>query len=401
MNLEFPEVFWPLLDSSNRARFYVSDGGRGGGRSWAYARALLLRAVQTNTRVLCAREYQNSIKDSVHRLLSDQIEGMGLSYFFDVTRDAIRGRNGSEFMFRGLHHNITEVKSTEGIDICWCEEAEKISEESWSFLIPTIRKPRSELWITFNPYQEKDPTYQRFIANPPPGTIRMRAGYRENPWFPEVLRSEMEHDRATNYDRYMWVWEGNPLGLSDAQVFKGKYAVEPFETPKDADFYHAIDFGFAQDPNAAIRCFIKDGKLWIDQEAGGVGIEINDIPAMLSAIPTFKTWPSYADNARPETISYLVNHGYPKMRGVQKWPGSVEDGIAYLKSFEKIIVHPRCKNTIEELSLYQYKTDRQTGEILPVIVDKNNHYMDALRYALSKYIVGKQARILTTRLPGL
>jgi phage terminase large subunit len=382
MKLQFAPVFAPLL-AKERHRYYVSDGGRGGGRSWAFARALILRALAKRERILCARELQNSIKDSVHRLLSDQIEIMGLSKHFVITRDSILSTNGSNFLFKGLHHNITDIKSTEGVTIVWIEEAEKVSEESWSVLLPTIRAKNSEIWLTFNPYSTSDPTYQRFIVNPPPGTIRMRAGHAENPWFPDNLRELMEHDQRTNPDRYRWIWEGECLGISDAQVFRGKYEVQDFGEPPPGTFLHyGVDWGFSVDPSTMVRCWILDRKLYIDYEAYGVHTELEDLPALFDAIPSARDWTSYADSARPETISYCQRHGYPNMVGVEKPKGSVEDGIAFMLSFEKIIIHPRCKHTFEEFTLYQYKTDKQTGKVTPDLMDKNNHIIDATRYAL-------------------
>ena len=387
MAIQFPEKFEHIF--TKQARFRVWYGGRGSAKSWSIARALLVLASSKPLRILCTRQYQISIADSSKRLLDDQIGLLGLSSFFDSTKTEIRGKNGSIFIFRGLQ-NINEIKSLEGVNICWVEEAEKISDESLDMLIPTIRAPDSQLWFSFNPYLKNDPMMSRFIYTTPPGAIVEKVNWHDNPWFPEVLKIEMEHDRATNYDRWLWVWEGQPRGLSDAQVFKGKFAVESFETPGDAEFYHGLDFGFAQDPNAAIRCFVQGSKLYIDMETGGLGIDIDDMPQMLGAIPTFVKWKSYADCARPETISYLNRHGFPMVKPVPKWQGSVEDGIEYLKSFEKIVVHPRCKHVIEELELYQYKQDRITSEVLPIIVDKNNHWMDALRYAVNDLIKNKK-----------
>lgn len=325
---------------------------------------------------------------------------MGWSGYFNVTQHAITSANGSNFLFKGLHHNASDIKSTEGVDYCWVEEAEKVSEESWNFLIPTIRKEGSEILVSFNPYREKDPTYQRFIVNPPPDTVRMFAGFRQNPWFPEVLRAEMEHDKRTNPDRYNWVWEGKPLGLSESQVFKGKFTVDWFDIPERETFYHGADWGFAQDPTTLIRCFIRDNKLFIDSEAWGIGVDIDDTPKLFSIIPSASRSVCYADSARPETISYMKRNGYPLMRGVEKWKGSVEDGIAYLKSFDQIVIHPRCQHTIQEFELYQYKVDRQTGEILPEIVDKENHCIDSLRYALSPYIKSRGVRPPSSDLRG-
>ena len=395
-NIEIPEVFSPLFESH---RFKVSDGGRGGGRSWSYARVLLSLAMQRKLRILCAREYQSSIKDSVHRLLKDQIELLGYDYFYKVTDDSIVGRNDSNFIFKGLHHNATEIKSLEGVHICWVEEAEKTSEESWDFLIPTIRMPFSEIWISFNPFKESDPTYQKFIVNPPPNCVRMQAGFRQNPFFPDVLREEMEYDKKTNYEKYLWKWEGQPLGLSEAQVFKGKYVVDNFDTDSlfnfnQDRFYFGADWGFSQDPTTLVRMFIRDRCLYVDYEAWGIGVEIDEITQLFRYVPESDNWIIYADSARPETISYVQKHGFPNIQPVTKWKGSVEDGVSFMKSFEKIIVHPRCKHFIEELELYQYKKDRQTGEILPILIDKHNHLIDSARYALTTLIQGSKISIL-------
>jgi phage terminase large subunit len=392
MKAEIAEVFAPLIDGTE-ARFFVSDGGRGGGRSWAFARALLIRARRQNYRVLCCREFQTSIRDSVHRLLADQLDALGWQNFFNVTRESIVGRNGSIFIFKGLYHNAPEIKSMEGIDFCWVEEAQSVSEESWSYLIPTIRKPQSQIWVTFNPYRESDPTYQRFIVNPTPGSVRMRAGWRENPWFPEVLKSELEHDRVTNPDRYQWIWEGKPLGISDAQVFRGKYEVIPFDTPAKVQLFFGADWGFAKDPTTLIRCFVQERCLYIDHEAYGVGVEIDETPQLFDSVPESRRWKIYADSARPETISHMRRNGFPLMQSVPKWPGSVEDGIEFLRNYSKIYIHPRCKHTIQEFELYRYKQDRISGDILPIIVDDNNHIMDALRYSQADYI---RARGVTT-----
>lgn len=371
------------------ARFRVWYGGRGGGKSWAIARSLLVLGAMKPMRILCTRQFQISISDSSHRLLADQIAALGLSSFYDITKSEIRGRNGTLFLFRGLQ-NIAEIKSLEGIDIAWTEEAEKMTDESLDVLVPTIRKEGSELWFSFNPHNKTDPMMQRFIYNQPPNSIVTKVNHDDNPWFPDVLRAEMEHDKATNYDRYLWVWCGEPRGISAAQVFRGKYSVEPFDTPDDAEFYHGADWGFAADPTAIIRCFILGKTLYIDQEAGGVGIDIDELPGLFDAIPTFRRWRSYADSARPETIAYMQKQGFTMMKPAPKGPGSVEDGIEYIKSFERVVIHPRCTQTAQEFELYQYKQDRITAEVLPIVVDKNNHYIDALRYALTDVMKAKK-----------
>jgi phage terminase large subunit len=191
------------------ARYKVLYGGRGASKSWGVARALLIRGAAQPTRVLCAREFQNSIKDSVHRLLSDQIAALGLEGFYEVQQTVIRGGNGTSFAFEGLRHNVTKIKSFEGVDVCWVEEAQTVSKASWDTLIPTLRKEGSEIWVTFNPELESDETYRRFVANPPPGAIVEKVNWSDNPWFPEVLRAEKDALKARDPDAYLTVWEGH------------------------------------------------------------------------------------------------------------------------------------------------------------------------------------------------
>lgn len=370
------------------SRYKVFYGGRGGAKSWAFAQALVLLAMQKPLRVLCARELQVSIADSVHKLLADQIEALGLSARFEVTRQSIRSVNGSEFIFKGLRHNATEIKSLEGVDICWCEEAQVVSKESWDLLIPTIRKQGSEIWISFNPGRPDDETYKRFVLEPPDDAVVVKVGWQDNPWFPDTLRREMEYCRRISPDDFRHIWEGEPSVLTEAQVFKGRYVIEPFETPPDTRFFHGADWGFANDPTALVRCFIRDNCLYVDREAYGIGVELDETPQLFDSIETARKWAIKADSARPETISFMKKRGF-NIAPAKKWSGSVEDGLAVLKSFEKIIVHPRCKHTADEFSLYSYKVDKNNGDILPVLVDKFNHCIDAIRYALDGYIHGQ------------
>lgn len=202
--------FPPALDFLFKpARFKVAYGGRGSGKSWGFARALLVLAAKEKLRILCTREVQKSIKDSVHRLLSDQIESMGLESFYEVLETEIRGRNGSNFTFSGLSNQTVEsIKSHEGVDIVWCEEAQSISKKSWNTLIPTIRKDQSEVWVTFNPELDTDETYVRFVVSPPPNSLVRQINYTDNPWFPEVLEQERLHCQLTNTEDYAQIWDG-------------------------------------------------------------------------------------------------------------------------------------------------------------------------------------------------
>ena len=214
--VEFPEKLAILFEPS---RYKVLYGGRGGAKSWGIARALLIIAARKPTRVLCAREFQTSIKDSVHKLLSDQIYAMGLDAHYEITQNSIRGVNGSEFAFVGLKNNIANVKSYEGVDICWVEEANTTSKMSWSILIPTIRKEKSEIWVSFNPELETDETYQRFVANPPDDCQIVKVNWQDNPWFPETLKLEKDALYARDREAYNTVWEGMCRQTVDGAIF--------------------------------------------------------------------------------------------------------------------------------------------------------------------------------------
>lgn len=215
-SIELPSKLSGLFESH---RYKILYGGRGGAKSWGIARALLIKAMQGPIRVLCCREFQNSIQDSAHRLLSDQIKALGFEDFFEIQRTKILGRNGSEFGFEGLRHNITSIKSWEGADIAWVEEATPVSKASWDVLIPTIRKPGSEIWVSFNPELETDETYKRFVLTPPPNALVLRLNWSDNPWFPAVLREELETLKARDHDAYLNVWEGHCKQMLEGAVY--------------------------------------------------------------------------------------------------------------------------------------------------------------------------------------
>jgi phage terminase large subunit len=213
---EFPVKLEGLFKKS---RYKVLYGGRGGAKSWGIARALLIKGAKDPIRILCAREFQTSIKDSVHKLLCDQIESLGLLSFYEITQTSIRGRNGTEFSFVGLKNNVSNIKSYEGVDICWVEEAQTTSRLSWNILIPTIRKEGSEIWISFNPELETDETYQRFVANPPADSITMKVNWYDNPWFPDTLKLEKDALKQRDEEAYNQVWEGLCRQTVDGAIF--------------------------------------------------------------------------------------------------------------------------------------------------------------------------------------
>lgn len=362
------------------SRYKVMRGGRGSGKSRSAASALLLQAVEYPHRILCGREIQKSIKDSVKRLLDDEIQRLGLGEFFDSVENEIRGKNGSLFIFAGLRGNSAAIKSMEGLTRCWVEEAQTISQESLNDLIPTVRQPGSEIWFTYNPRHATDPIDVMFCAEEkPPGTMLLHVNWQDNPWFPDVLRDEMEYDRRRDPDKYLHVWEGRYVSRSEAKVFRN-WSIQEFDTPPDAIHRMGADWGFSVDPTTLVRCHIVGRKLYIDHEAYQIGCEITDTPSLFHTVPESEKWPIVADSARPETISHMRKNGFPKIQPAIKGPGSLEDGISWLQSFE-IIVHPRCLHTIDELTHYSYKVDPLTDKVLPQLADKNNHVIDALRYA--------------------
>ena len=246
---EFPIKLKSLFEKS---RYKVAYGGRGGAKSWGIARALLIKGAKDPMRILCAREFQTSIKDSVHKLLCDQIEALGLLGFYEITQNSIRGKNGTEFAFVGLRNNVANIKSYEGVDIAWVEEANTTSRLSWNILIPTIRKQGSEIWISFNPELETDETYQRFVLQPPKDCIQIKINWSDNPWFPETLMLEKDALKARDLEAYNQVWEGLCRQSVDGAIFAkelqqadldGRLCKVPYDATKPV---HAVfDLGWA------------------------------------------------------------------------------------------------------------------------------------------------------------
>lgn len=363
------------------SRYKALHGGRGGGKSRSVATALILRSAQQSERILCAREVQRSIKDSVKRLLDDEIDRLGLRALYTSTESEIRGPNDSLFIFAGLRGNAASIKSLEGVTIAWVEEAQTISQASLDTLVPTIRKQGSELWFTWNPDLATDPIDSMFRGEggPPPDSIVMEVNHGNNPWFPDVLKEAMEYDRSRDIDKYSHIWLGQYRQNSEARVFRN-WRVEAFESPSNVEYRQGADFGFSIDPSCLVRCWIDGTNLFVDQEAWGLQVEINNLPQLFMAVPDSEKWWTTADSSRPETISYLRNHGFPRIRPAIKGARSVEEGVEFLKAFD-IVVHPRCAHLIDELTHYSYKTDDLTGDVLPVLEDKDNHLIDSLRYA--------------------
>jgi phage terminase large subunit len=387
--VQFPKAYRFLFEP---APYKIAYGGRGAARSWSCARALLLLGLKRPLRVLCAREFQKSIQDSVHKLLEDQIRLLGLSGHYDVQRSTILGPRGTSFIFEGLRHNVTKIKSLEGIDVCWVEEAEKVSADSWDVLVPTIRKEDSEIWITFNPDSEDDPTLRRFVKQPPPGAVVCKTTWRDNPFLTEKLRREKDYLWRVDPDRASYVWDGECRAHSDAQVLKGKWRVDAFEPAKDWDGpYYGADWGYV-DPNTLIRFWLRpDGGLMIEHEAYEVGVDLGPpLAALWDTVPDARSNKIRADAARPETIRMMQSFGFD-VEGAPKWPGSVEDGVSWLRARPEIVIHDRCANTISEARDWKRKVDRNTGDVREELEDKHNHSWDAIRYGAAPMIQQNQA----------
>jgi phage terminase large subunit len=387
LNVPTPRAFGYLYDPPlGGLRYRVAYGGRGSAKSWQFARALLVHGLSQPLRILCAREYQASIRDSVHRVLADQIGLLGLSDFYDIKESEIIGANGTAFLFKGLRRDIAQIKSTEGIDVCWVEEAEAVSDASWRTLIPTVRKPGSEIWVSFNPALADDPTYVRFVAKPPERAVVRKVSYADNPWFPDVLREEAESLRRNDPEAYAHVWGGEPWARTDAQVLAGKWTVEEF-TP-DATWGEPLfgaDWGFASDPTVIVKVWVRDRMLWVEYADGQPQLDTDGIVRLFDGVPDARRYVIRGDSARPETIAELSKRGF-RVTAAAKWPGNVEDGIQHLRSYDRIVIHPRCKRAIEEARLWRYKTDPRTEDVLPKLVDGNDHAWDSVRYALGPLI---------------
>lgn len=220
--ITLPQWAQPLFEP---ARYKVAHGGRGSGKSWAFAIALLILGAKQPLRVLCAREVQKSLRESVHQLLTDQIDAMNLGHFYTVFDTQIVGKNGTTFTFAGLlQHTVTSIKSYEGVDITWVEEAQTVSKKSWDVLIPTIRKPGSEIWVTFNPLLDTDDTWRRFVENAPPSAKVMQVNFSDNPWFPKELEDERQHCKQTDPEAYKNIWEGQCRATVDGAIYATEVA---------------------------------------------------------------------------------------------------------------------------------------------------------------------------------
>ncbi|HED4449139.1 TPA: PBSX family phage terminase large subunit [Pasteurella multocida] len=391
VQIEIPPKLIPVF--SGNYRYRRSYGGRGSAKTRTFAKMTAViaykRAMAGDSGViLCGREFMNSLEDSSLEEVKQAIRAESfLNDFFEIGEKYIRTKCGRvSYIFSGLRHNLDSIKSKARILLAWVDEAESVSEMAWSKLIPTVREHNSEIWLTWNPEKRDSATDKRFRQFPPENSAIVEMNYTDNPWFPDVLEQERLNDKKRLDDAtYRWIWEGAYLEASEAQIFKDKY--EELEFSPNRDFngpYFGLDFGFAKDPTAVVKCWVFDNDLYIEYEAGKTGLELDHTAGFVrERVPDVEKHILRADSARPESISYLKRNGIPRIEGVKKWSGSVEDGIEHIKSYNKVYIHPRCKETLREFRLYSYKVDRLSGDVLPTVLDEHNHYIDAIRYALN------------------
>lgn len=390
MEIQLAEKFQFLFRPK---RYKVAYGGRGGAKSWAYAQALLLLGASKPLRILCAREIQDSIKDSVLKLLADQTIALGLEEFYEVQTAAIYGKNGTEFSFIGLKNNPTKVKSYEGVDICWVEEAATVSKRSWDVLIPTIRKQGSEIWISFNPELETDETYKRFVLTPPPNSEVVKVNYVDNPWLPQTLRDEMEHSKNTDPDQYNHVWLGFTKKILDGAV----YAKELRKAEEEGRFLR-----IKYDPSKPVHTFWDLGRadktaIWFVQIIGfefriidyyeNNGEAIGHYMKYLQSLEYVygDCWlPHDAQNkllASERTIEQQMRAAGFKVRITPKIALSSGINAARTLFSQCWFDEEKCTDGINALRHYRYEVDPDTKQYSNnPMHDWSSHASDAFRY---------------------
>ena len=380
--MDVSRVFKPLLAP---VRYKGAWGGRGSGKSMFFSELMISKAVgdKDGFKGVGIREVQKSIKFSVKELLSDAIKKFGVESLFDIQDQQINCPNGGVIIFAGLqNHTADSIKSLQGFKVFWAEEAQSLSAPSLRKLLPTLRAPGSEFWASWNPEQPTDAIdmLMRHEDVPTdPNFSVVKANWTDNKWWTEELEITRQTDLKRNQADYAHIWEGGYLVRSDSLVFDN-WTVEDFDTPDNARFYFGADWGF-NDPTVLIRMFVEGRKLYLDYESCKHKCQIDKTPALFDKVPESRDWPIRADNARPETIDYMKRNGFPKMVSSSKGKGSVKDGVEFIRSYD-VVIHPRCKMATKEFSLYRYKIDKKTEEVLSELEDDNNHVIDSVRYGL-------------------
>lgn len=389
-NVSIPEIFAPLFKPQ---RYKILHGGRGSGKSVNVVKALLIMGMQKKLRILCTREVQKSIKDSVKALLDDEIESMGFGAFYESLDQEIRGKNGTLFVFAGLaSHTIDSIKSFANCDICWVEEGQSVSKRSWDVLTPTIRKEGSEIWVTFNPELESDETYQRFVANPPDNAIVIQVNYDQNPFFTDILEAERQDTLRRDPKGYAQIWEGKCLPAVAGAIYYNEVALaESEERIRDVPYdpmlkvHPVFDLGWndamsislvqRQGSELRIIGYIEDSHKTLDHYSA----ELRKLNYNWGSLylphdgrnKDFKTGKSAQEIMEAFGWSVVIT---PNM--------SIEDGIRLTRmTFRQIFIDKlKCERLIQCAKRYRRSINQQTNEPGPPMHNEWSHGADCLRY---------------------
>lgn len=396
VNIRLGAAFTPLFKPFRHKALY---GGRGSAKSHSIAEALVILTSQAQKRVVGARQFQNSIRDSSKTLIEAKIKKLGFQRDFWIGKTEIVNRNtDSRFTFIGLERNPDSARSLEGCDICWVEEARNISQESIDVLIPTVRKRGSEIWWSWNPVKPDDPIEKLFRGPHPPQNAYIKfVTFRDNPWFFETeMPAEMLRLRLANFKKYEHVWLGLHDDLVESRIFTN-VRTGHIDVPETCVPQFGMDFGFASDPNALIKLYVLEAsrQIYVAREAFGK-VSLKDLPGFVREVPGASNFTIVADSARPETIDYLCGEGL-NVVSARKGPGSIKAGIEWLQGYE-IVISPDCTNMIDESRLYTWHVDKFTGKILDVPIDDHNHGWDAIRYATEINRSGDGVQIVKAKL---
>lgn len=391
LEVQIPDKLLPFL---NPARYKVAYGGRGSAKSWSVARLLLTRARAKPTRVLCAREFQVSIKESVHSLLADQIKALSMEEFFDTKATEIVGANGSLFMFAGLKQNIANLKSYEGVDVVWVEEANVVSKASWTVLIPTIRKDGSEIWVTFNPELDSDETYKRFVIDPPADSIVIEINYRDNPWFPAVLEQERLELQRKDPDLYLNVWEGKCKVALEGAIYatelramtaEGRIQRVPYDPALPVECFW--DLGWADNTSIIMAQFKGQDIRLIDHMSGSrrmIAEYLADLQARRYVygedwLPHDGEYGNVASQGK--SVGDILREAGRRVRNVPRTRNVVADLDRVRQIFPRLLADQvKCADLLQSLRHYVWRTDddgKTTGR--EPLHNHASHDADALR----------------------
>ncbi len=371
----------------SNARHKALFGGRGSAKSWSIATYLSVIAAERNKRIACCRQYQNSIRESSKELIEKRIEALGLSDGFTITDTTIAHKStGSNFIFLGLDRSVESIRSLEGVDIVWIDEARSIKSKSLEILLPTVRKSGSSIIYSWNPEFRDDAVDHYFRGGvKPPNSIVTRVSWRDNPWFyATALAQESETLRRGNPARWRHVYDGDYDEHSEQRIFSN-VQVGRLDVPANTPANYGMDFGFGQDPSFVVKVYVIEGnprKVYIVNEAHG-RVSMDALPGLVRSVIRHDDDRVVADSSQPGTIGFLRARGL-NIIGAKKGGGSVKSGINWLRGVE-IWIDPDCPGMIEESRLYSWMTDR-AGKVLNTPVDANNHGWDGTRYALENVI---------------